>query len=176
LHYEIRAVEAAHTEALQAHFDRHRAESGRGDIHFMPFAPDDPDGPRGLNTDGLALPLSEPAWQRAFAAWSGNEVVGHVDLKGGRLKSTLHRCELGIGIERHARGAGLGRALMLRAIEHVQKAPGLDWLDLRTFGHNTPALALYQSLGFVEVGVIEDFIRVEGERIDDVLMTLSVSG
>jgi RimJ/RimL family protein N-acetyltransferase len=169
-------VEAAHSDLLKAHFDRHRAESGRGDIHFMPFAPDDPDGPRGLDAEGLARPLDEPAWQRWFAAWSEKEIVGHVDLKGGQLKSTLHRCELGIGIERHARGVGLGRALMRHAIDYVQAIPGLDWLDLRTFGHNTPARALYQSLGFVEVGRVEDFIRIENERIDDVLMTLPVSG
>ena len=175
MHYDIRAVEADHTEALKAHFNRHRAESGRGDIHFMPFAPDDPDGPRGLNTDGLALPLSEPAWQRWFAAWSGNEVVGHVNLKGGQLKSTLHRCELGIGIERQARGQGLGRALMLQAIECVRAAASVDWLDLKVFGHNAAALALYRSLGFIEVGRVGDFVRLEDERIDDVLMTLSVS-
>ncbi len=29
----------------QDHFARHRAESGCGDRHFMPFAPDDPEGP-----------------------------------------------------------------------------------------------------------------------------------
>lgn len=38
------------------HFERHRAESGRdGDQHFMPFDPDDEDGPAGLVASALDL-------------------------------------------------------------------------------------------------------------------------
>ena len=36
------------------------------------------------------------------------------------------------------------------------------------------AVALYRSMGFVEVGVVKDQFRVDGVKIDDVAMTLAL--
>lgn len=158
---------------FHAHFRRHLAESGRGDGHFMPFAPDDEDGPTGLTAEGLARSLRERSWQRWFLATTDRgDVVGHVDLKGDGLRVGLHRCELGIGIERPYRRQGLGRRLMETAIEFARNAETLSWVDLRVFAHNAAGRALYRSLGFVEIGTIVDRFRIEGQKIDDVLMTL----
>ena len=159
---------------FREHFARHRAESGQEGLHFMPFAPDDPDGPRGLDAKALALPLTAPGWQRCFLARIDGRAIGHVDLKGGALKVQQHRCELGIGIEAPYRRAGLGRRLMEVAIDFCRREQSLDWLDLRVFAHNTQARALYKVLGFRELGVIEDCMRIGGQSIDDVLMTLPV--
>lgn len=173
--YHIRALARADGPLFDTHFARHCAESGRGDIHFMPFAPGD-GGPRGLTFERLVLALDAPDWQRWFAAFHDGEkrIVGHVDLKGDGLRTGLHRCELGIGIERPFRGQGLGRRLMQHAIDFCRQAPSIDWLDLKVFGHNSVARALYRSLGFIEVGTVADRFRIEGTSVDDVLMTLDV--
>jgi ribosomal protein S18 acetylase RimI-like enzyme len=63
---------------------------------------------------------------------------------------------------------------MEAAIGFAKQADTLVWLDLHVFGHNAPAIALYRSLGFAETGRIEDRFRVEGQSIDDLLMTLPV--
>ena len=161
-------------DALQQHLQRHRAESGRGDIHFMPFAPDEEEGPRFITLEKAFLPLDQPGWQRWFCAREKNsgEIIGHVDLKGDGLRTGLHRCELGIGIERAWRGKGLGERLMQAAIDFAKAQPGLCWLDLKHFAHNRKAAALYQRLGFQQLGVMPDRFRVAGQSIDDVLMTL----
>jgi len=180
---EIRELAASEHMLFQPHMGRHRAESGRGDIHFMPFAPDDPDGPQGVSAEKLALTLADPGWHRCWIALresDNNEpisarVIGHVDLKGHGLRAANHRCELGIGIERAYRGGGLGRRLMQAAIDFCVSAPSLEWLDLRVFAHNQKARALYQQLGFKEHGAYVDLVRIEGEPMDDVLMTLSVT-
>jgi len=173
----IEPVSHDQLEAFMAHFARHRAESGRGEHHFMPFAPDDPDGPRGLDAASIALPLDRPGWQRWFVARerAGAKIVGHVDLKGDGLKVGLHRCELGIGIERAYRSEGLGRRLMQVAIGFARRAESLAWIDLKVFAHNAPALALYRSLGFHEVGRLADRFRIGGTSIDDVIMVLDVT-
>ena len=83
-------------ERFHDHFRRHRVESGRGDHHFMPFAPGDPRGPSELDVDAIDRPVTAPGWQRWFVAVTDrDEIVGHVDLKGDALRTGLHRCELG---------------------------------------------------------------------------------
>jgi RimJ/RimL family protein N-acetyltransferase len=176
MHLPIRPLTRQHVRLFDEHFFRHKAESGRGDYHFMPFEPGDAEGPRGLDARLLELPLDAPGWQRWWVAWSADErsIVGHVNLKGDHLKTGLHRCELGVGIERAHRAHGLGRCLMAQAIDFCRAAPSLVWLDLRVFGHNTNARGLYTTLGFVEVGVLADRFRIGADQIDDVIMTLKV--
>ena len=171
----IEPLSAGRLLAYQAHFARHRAESGVGDIHFMPFDPDDSEGPKGLDSEAWRWSMDQPGWQRWFLAVAADDqVVGHVDLKSSPLKTSQHRVTLGIGIERAWRGAGLGRRLMQFAIEFARQQPQLEWLELQTFAHNTPGLRLYESLGFVEIGRIRDRFRIQGQQIDDVHMTLAV--
>ena len=90
------------------------------------------------------------------------------------MKTALHRCELGIGVERGWRGQGLGERLMQTAIRFTQEAESLKWLDLKHFAHNTEARALYDKLGFTEMGVLPDRFRIGEQSIDDILMTLRV--
>ncbi len=177
----IRPLTPVDWSRFQAHFKRHRAESGRGDPHFMPFAPDDPDGPKGIDLEALGRPVSEKGWQRCWVAMvdddpvgTAGRIVGHVELKGSGLSTGLHRCELGIGIERPYRGGGLGRRLMTAAIEFARGLETLAWIDLRVFAHNEAGRALYRDLGFVEVGTLVDRFRVEAQTIDDVIMTLRI--
>ncbi len=173
----IEPLSAENVDEARAHFDRHRAESGRGDPHFMPFEPDDPEGPRGLDAEALVRPLTERGWQRWFIARdTSSTVVGHVNLEGDGLAVGLHRCELGIGIERPHRGHGLGRRLVSTAIEYAREVESLAWIDLRAFAHNEAALALYRSLGFVEMGRLEDRFRIGATSVDDVIMALDVAG
>ena len=174
---EIRLLGSDDLMLFREHFTRHRAESGRGDWHFMPFAPDDRTGPAGMDPRRIHVPLTVPGWQRWFGAFvdGGSSIVGHVDIKADLLTAALHRCELGIGIERAHRGRGLGKRLMNTAIQYARDAESIAWLDLKVFAHNTPARALYRSLGFVEIGIVVDRFRIEGVSIDDVVMTLDVA-
>jgi RimJ/RimL family protein N-acetyltransferase len=171
----IDALAAEDFDAFAAHFARHRAESGRDGPHFMPFAPDDPRGPRGLDPEMLGRPVGTEGWQRAWVVRDGaSGVVGHVNLKGAPLRTAGHRCELGAGLEAPWRGAGLGRRLMETAIAFARAEPALAWIDLATFAHNAPARALYRSLGFETVGVVRDAFRIAGTTVDDVRMVLDV--
>lgn len=59
--------------------------------------------------------------------------------------------ELSIGVKAAWRGRGVGRAL-LDALVATARAEGHDALSLSVDRRNTPALALYRSTGFREVG------------------------
>jgi RimJ/RimL family protein N-acetyltransferase len=174
---EIKQFTAAIRSELEEHLQRHVKESGRNGIHFMPFTSDDPDGPGEISMEKALLPIDRPGWQRWFCAQDtvSGVIIGHVDLKHDGLRVGSHRCELGIGIEESYRSNGLGKQLMNAAIDYACGKEFLTWIDLRVFGNNTWARALYQQLGFVEVGVLRDRFRIGGESIDDVLMVLDVS-
>ncbi len=175
--YRVRSLVSEDLEEFRQHFQRHRGESGRGEPHFMPFAPGDPHGPTGLRPERLELSLSERSWQRWFVARppGSDEIIGHANLEGDGLKVGLHRCELGIGVERPHRGHGVGRVLLQTALDFARQQATLRWVDLRVFGQNTAGQRLYGRMGFVEIGRIADRFRIEGESIDDVLMTLDVT-
>ncbi|MFG3348896.1 GNAT family N-acetyltransferase [Streptomyces sp. NPDC048018] len=94
--------------------------------------------PRGLATPGTAVHL----------VVSDGEVVGHVwtgvrELEPGRSAGYVYDIEVA---EEH-RGRGHGRALMLVA-ERVALAAGERLLGLHVFTGNTPAIRLYESLGY----------------------------
>jgi len=163
-------------DGLHAHFKRHRSESGTGGIHFMPFTPSDPDGPAGVNVDRAFWPMDRPGWQRWFLAYDADSgsVVGHLDLKSDPFASGIHWCHLGIGVEAPYRSLGVGSKLMADAINFARESEGLDWIELRVFANNEPALSLYRKYGFRQVGVLTDRFRLEGQSVDDVIMLLNV--
>ncbi|WP_405710827.1 GNAT family N-acetyltransferase [Streptomyces sp. NBC_00046] len=78
---------------------------------------------------------------------AGDTVVGHVWVSvseaGGEATGFVFDVEVG---EEH-RGRGHGRALMQEA-EHITLAAGARRLGLHVFAANTPALRLYESLGY----------------------------
>lgn len=101
-------------------------------------------------------------------------VVGHYSLKGSEFDYGLHRCELGMGLERPYWRLGLGTRLLSRAVQEAQNTETVDWLDLRVLSSNEPARRLYLINGFTEVNRTPDFCRIEGQSIADFLMSLYV--
>ncbi|HTR00061.1 MAG TPA: hypothetical protein VMH83_08720, partial [Candidatus Acidoferrum sp.] len=83
----IKPFSLSDLEALQAHFGRHRAESGLGGVYFMPFEVNGLDAPRGVVVEKAFIALDQPLWQRWFCAHDAatGRIVGHVDLKGDAL-------------------------------------------------------------------------------------------
>ena len=73
-----------------------------------------------------------------------------VDAVGTKYK-LRHRAEFGVSVLREYWGLGIGRALMDACIE-CARAAGYSQLELSVVAENARAVALYQSVGFVECG------------------------
>jgi ribosomal protein S18 acetylase RimI-like enzyme len=56
-----------------------------------------------------------------------------------------------IEVDEARRGEGLGRAIML-ALQQAARDLGAGSMGLNVFGHNTPAIRLYESLGYTVTG------------------------
>jgi GNAT superfamily N-acetyltransferase len=110
---------------------------------------------------------------RAIAADHGMFVAdddGHVV---GMLTTYPHEeygWTLGMMVDRDRRGAGIGGALLARAVAWARER-GLPHLSLLVFPHNARALALYRREGFEEIERYPaDVTRKTGEVWDTILM------
>jgi len=162
---------------LVEHDIRHMREPGYEGQLAHPFPPDYPwDNEKRISEKLNSFPknIDEEGWQRSFIITDGDLIIAHLNLKN-LFEGTLHRAQLGMGIEAAYRGKGLGKKLLHHAIEWAKKQPTLEWIDLSVFAHNLPARKLYSSVGFEEVAVYKDKIRVKGHSIDDVTMTLKLT-
>jgi L-amino acid N-acyltransferase YncA len=80
-----------------------------------------------------------------------------------------HVADLSVYVERAARGRGVGHALLDALVERARR---LDYhkLVLAAFPTNKPGIALYQRLGFNEVGVYREQGLLDGRWVDVVIM------
>ncbi len=179
----LRPARPADARDFADHVAAHMAESGRGGSHHFAIARAiDPEEVRESAKARWSRPLDEPLWARAWLLSTEPSVfdrarpgcvVGHLELRGGRVPAELHRAVLAMGIQRPFTGQGHGRRLMDAAIAWARDVAHLSWIDLGVFANNEPARRLYARVGFVEVGVQRDAFRVDdGVSVDDVHMTL----
>ncbi len=173
----IRLLGVDDVPAYIAHCEVQNSESGTlGELPFGPYsrnAPWDPDDMRLKTIRRWTTHLDQPGWRRTWGLLDGSTIVGAVSLSGGDLFASLHRADVGIGIDRVARGKGWGRRLMQVAIAWAKAEPTVAWLHLGVFDGNR-AEHLYRELGFIETGRTEDCYRVDGHVIDNIEMVLRV--
>ncbi len=80
------------------------------------------------------------------------QVVGTAGIECvGKKEKVQHRAEFGISIDMEYWGLGIGRALTEACVACAKKA-GFAQLELNAVAENKRALALYESVGFVEYG------------------------
>lgn len=174
---DLRPLHPTDLPLYRAHLERHFAESGRGEPVFAPFSkelPADFDRWQLLCQLQLELPVRAPGWRRTWCLWRDDLIVGHAELTGPELAVSLHRCNMGVGLERPHRGQGRGQALTETALEWARTQPELSWVDLAVFAQSQAAYALYCRLGFREVGRREDRHRIDGQSVDEIMMVLGL--
>jgi len=176
----IQPLEPDALDAFLAHLREHLAENGAdGAPYFQP-------APRGASRvlddlaaafrTGLAVPVLEAGWRRAWVARDdAGAIVGHIDLRARREPWTGHRCLLGMGVRRAWRGHGLGARLLARAEAWATDTGSLAWIDLEVLEVNEPALRLYRGAGYRQFGETPDLFRVDGASLGAVWMTKQLS-
>jgi GNAT superfamily N-acetyltransferase len=104
------------------------------------------------------LPGVRAGTRRVLVARIDDQIVGTVQVDFGLPPNQLHRGDVTkLLVHPSARRRGIARALMI-ALEDVARAEGRTLLTLDTWTGSAAEL-LYQSLGYVTVGVIPRFAR-----------------
>jgi len=114
--------------------------------------------------------MEEQTWEK----WREhpNPAFVALDLSGRKLGAITMRLDgtdrpvdgwrIGIAVEAHARGQGIGQRLLQRAIACAREK-GASYVNLLVDPTNTQAIVSYRRAGFVEVGEQEELIEM---RID----------
>jgi len=152
----------------------HLTGNGRDGKYFMPFpheaAPGFPADKQESFTGGLGVAVGRPGWRRAWVARDARgRPIGHVDLRAHPEPGTLHRCLLGMGVDRDHRRLGLARKLLAHATQWAVDQD-LRWMDLRVLSANEAAVALYRVEGFQMQGGTPDMFRVDGQSLGYMFM------
>jgi RimJ/RimL family protein N-acetyltransferase len=173
----IRAAELRDAGAYADLLIAHLAESGKNGVPvFAPGHRPSREEVRDNAAARWARRLTDPVWGREwFLEAEGAGLVGHIELRGGRITPELHRATLGMGILQAYTGRGYGKLLLDTAIGWARAETDLAWIDLGVFIGNTPAIKLYERYGFVREFAREDAFRLpDGTSITDICMTLKI--
>jgi ribosomal protein S18 acetylase RimI-like enzyme len=109
------------------------------------------------------LDASGPPARVVLGAWSGATLVGVVGcVQVSRFKSRHKAVIWGMYVAPEARGQGVGRALLERAIAEARSWPNVVRLMLSVVERDSPARALYRSMGFTTYARELDAFRLDG--------------
>jgi RimJ/RimL family protein N-acetyltransferase len=161
----VREATSADAAALLAHLKALAAEPGIN----IPLAPDEItttlEQERALLADMAASPRAI-----MLVAEAAGAIVGELSLKAiSSRRAVQHVATLGMSVKAEWRRKGVGRELMTAALEWAPAA-GIKRIELYVYARNTPAIALYEQLGFVVEGRRRKFIREGDTYLDDLVM------
>lgn len=117
--------------------------------------------------------LADPLNLIVGIAAADEALVAAAGLRWNDRRKFVHRAMIwGVFVEPAHRGQGFGRAVVAALVDAARARPGLDYVDLTVSARSPEALALYQSLGFVTWGRELEATEIEGQRFDELHMSL----
>jgi RimJ/RimL family protein N-acetyltransferase len=97
------------------------------------------------------------------------ELAGRLSIARDPHPASAHVADLGLMVAAAHRRRGIATALLAAADEWARGA-GVSKLELHVFPHNTPAISLYEKLGWAREGLRRDHYRCEDGRLADAIL------
>ncbi len=121
-------------------------------------------------------PQTRPLWVAERTAQAGGGLAGWVSFSDFYGRPAYRgTAEVSIYLAEAARGQGLGRILLSRALA-AAPALGITSVLGFIFGHNAPSMRLFASFGFSAWGTLERVAVLDGIERDLIIMGLRVDG
>ena len=100
-----------------------------------------------------------------------NMLLGLLELDGVMWTHGTTYVSIAIG-DAARRGQGIGYEAMRLALRYAFAELNLHRVCLTVFSYNTPAIKLYEKLGFVQEGIYRQHVQRDGQRYDMILYGL----
>ena len=107
-----------------------------------------------------------------YFAWKNDDIVGCANISGMKRRMS-HRANFAISVAKSEWGSGIGSALLEKCISFA-KDNGIEIINLDTRSDNIRAISLYKKFGFIKIGRMPAFSKINGEYIDADLMYLDL--
>jgi RimJ/RimL family protein N-acetyltransferase len=108
-----------------------------------------------------------------FVAEDNGSIVGRLSVTRDAHPASGHVADLGLMVAREHRRRGVGLALMEAAEEWARRV-GVRKLELHVLPYNTPAIGLYEKLGYEREGLRRGQYRRGDELLDAILMAKEI--
>lgn len=105
-----------------------------------------------------------------FCGLIGEDVVAHAQLVLDRTNGIARLAHFGIAPDH--RGKGLARPFLAEVFARLEEAGDFPRLELNVYTFNTPAIALYESIGFEREGVRRSSVKVGDARWDTAIYAI----
>ncbi len=159
--------------AAGAHLGGHRQRL----VKFRAMTPSDVPAVGAVERASYAFPWSEGIFRDCLrvgylcrvAEVDGGIVAYGVVAMGAGEAHILNLCVCG-----QLRGRGIGRQMLMLLLERARQA-GMAETFLEVRPTNLLAIALYQSVGFVQVGLRKGYYQAEGGREDALVLRLDLN-
>jgi ribosomal-protein-alanine N-acetyltransferase len=106
-----------------------------------------------------------------YVAVDGEGIYGYYMVSVGVHEGHL----LNLCVDSGQRGRGLGRMLLRHAMQ-LLRSEQAETVFLEVRPSNRAAIALYESEGFVEIGIRKDYYRSAGDREDALILARDLYG
>lgn len=107
-----------------------------------------------------------------YFAWKNDDIVGCANISGMKRRMS-HRANFAISVAKSEWGRGIGSALLEKCISFA-KDNEIEIINLDTRSDNFRAISLYKKFGFIKIGRMPAFSKINGEYIDADLMYLDL--
>lgn len=124
--------------------------------------------------------------ERAFIASLGERAVLHVAVVDGTIvgiqsvdrfasyaDSVSHVAQVGTWLVPEVRGRGIGKRLWVESLAFAREH-GYRKVVISVLAHNHQALRYYRSLGFTDIGVARDHVRLNGAFYDEIFLERAI--
>jgi ribosomal protein S18 acetylase RimI-like enzyme len=109
----------------------------------------------------------------AFGAFLDDTLVGIVVLGRAEQKKVRHKALIwSVYVAPHARGRGIGRALLQEAVSLARSVPEFRQVNVGVNAGNAVAIRLYESLGFRAYALEPGALLIDGEPHDELHLFL----
>jgi RimJ/RimL family protein N-acetyltransferase len=106
-----------------------------------------------------------------LGAFQADKLVGAVGIQREDQRQIAHKAILwGMYVAPEGRRNGIGRTLVIRALDFAAKELRVRTVNLGVNAENAAAIALYESLGFATYGTEPDFLMINDQLHDEHLM------
>ena len=107
-----------------------------------------------------------------YFAWKNDDIVGCAHISGMKRRMS-HRANFAISVAKSEWGSGIGSALLEKCISFA-KENEIEIINLDTRSDNFRAISLYKKFGFIKIGRMPAFSKINSEYIDADLMYLDL--